>query len=75
MYKTVNNTYVSFRPGHKDFAFSPDGITLVPRASVVINEQCPDSYRSMIAYAINNGWVEPIANMRDSEYTMEVLRK
>lgn len=55
--------------------FSPDGITLVPRAHVIILEQCPWEVRDQINYALAKGWLQPVANMRDSEYTMELLRK
>ena len=55
--------------------FCPDGITMVPRAHVVILEQCPANIRDMVNYALAKGWVQPVANMRDTEYTMELLRK
>jgi len=55
--------------------FSPDGITLVPRAHVIILEQCPWEVRDQINYALAKGWLQPVANMRNSEYTMELLQK
>jgi hypothetical protein len=58
-----------------DFSFSPDGIKIVPRASFEISNQCPREYRLIIADCINNGWLKPVAHMRDVEYTMELLRK
>lgn len=67
--------YVTLLPGHEDFSFSPDGITVVPRASIEISQRCPENYRSLIAECFNQGWIKPIANMRDTEYTMELLRK
>lgn len=67
--------YVSLYKGQRDFTFSPDGLMLVPRASVMILEQCPHDVRDMINYALAKGWLQPVANMRDSEYTVELLRK
>jgi hypothetical protein len=55
--------------------FSPDGITLVPRAQIVVLEHCPVSIRDTLAYAVSQGYVHAIANMRDTEYTMELLQK
>jgi len=55
--------------------FCPDGISLVPRAHCEILEQCPANIRDMINYALAKGWLQPVANMRDTEYTMELLRK
>jgi hypothetical protein len=67
-HKTLRNT-------DADFSFSPDGMKIVPRASFEISDQCPREYRLIIADCINNGWLRPVAHMRDVEYTMELLRK
>jgi len=65
----------TLRSGDADFSFSPDGFKLVPRAGFEINHQCPREYRLIIAECINNGWLQPVAHMRDTEYTMELLQK
>jgi hypothetical protein len=74
MIKT-NRSYVTLRPGHEDFSFSPDGICIVPRASIEVSQRCPENYQSLIAECIGHGWIKVVANMRDTEYTMELLRK
>ena len=74
MFKTTR-THVSLYRGQKDFTFSPDGITVVPRAHVEILESCPAEIRDQINYALAKGWLQPVANMRDTEYTMELLKK
>lgn len=74
MIKT-NRSHVTLRPGHEDFSFSPDGITIVPRASLEISETCPAQYQKILYECWGNGWIKPIACMRDVEYTMELLRK
>lgn len=63
------------RPGDKNFTFSPNGVTIVPRASFEISPNCPSNYAHVIATAYQNGWLKPVANMRDTEYTMELLRE
>ena len=68
-------SYKTLRPSDADFTFSPNGITLVPRASFEVNHQCPREYRLIISECINNGWLKPVAHMRDTEYTMELLQK
>lgn len=70
-----SKTYVSLCRGEDDFLFSPDGISLVPRAEIVISEQCPTHIRDMVDLAFRKGWVAPIANMRETEYTLELLQK
>jgi hypothetical protein len=76
MFKTsTGRPHKTLRAKDADFSFSPDGLTLVPRASFEVNDQCPREYRLIIAECINNGWLRPVAHMRDTEYTMELLRK
>lgn len=58
-----------------DFTFSPDGVTIVPRACIEVDANCPSIYKKMILEAHNYGWIKAVANMRDPEYTMELLRK
>jgi len=71
----ANRSHVTLRPEHKDFSFSPDGVTVVPRAAIEISQRCPSNYASLIAECISHGWIKPIAHMRDVEYTMELLKK
>jgi len=76
MFKTsISRPHKTLRAKDADFTFSPDGLTLVPRASFEVNNQCPHEYKLIIAECINNGWLKPVAHMRDIEYTMELLRK
>jgi hypothetical protein len=71
----ANRSHVTLRPGHEDFSFSPDGVTVVPRASIEISENCPAQYQKFLYECWGNGWIKPIAHMRDVEYTMELLKK
>jgi hypothetical protein len=75
MFKTSTNTYKTLKPKDPDFSFSPDGITLVPRASIAISQRCPENYKDLIQECVNHGWLQPVAHMRDVEYTMELLKK
>ena len=75
MFKTSTNTYKTLKPKDPDFSFSPNGITLVPRASIAISQRCPENYKDLIQECVNHGWLLPVAHMRDTEYTMELLQK
>jgi len=75
MFKTAKHTYRTLKPKDPDFSFSPDGITLVPRASIAISQRCPENYKDLIQECVNYGWLLPVAHMRDTEYTMELLQK
>jgi hypothetical protein len=74
MFKATRS-HVTLRPGHEDFSFSPDGVTVVARAGFDISQTCPKEYRMIILQCINNGWIRPVAYMRETEYTMELLKK
>jgi hypothetical protein len=69
------NTFKTLRPSDPNFTFSPDGIRLVSRAAIEISQRCPDNYASLIQECINHGWLKPVAYMRESEYTWELLQK
>lgn len=68
-------SYVTLTRRDDDFFFSPDGMTLVPRADIEIDQRCPDHWKTIIAEAMRKGWLRPRSHMRDTEYTMEILRK
>ena len=75
MFETSTHTFRTLRPKDSDFSFSPDGITLVPRAGIEISINCPDNYFQVLQTCIDKGWIKPVAHIRDVEYTMELLRK
>ena len=68
-------SHKTLRAKDADFTFSPNGLTLVPRASFEVSKECPREYKLIIAECIGNGWLRPVAHMRDTEYTMELLKK
>ena len=70
-----NRPHKTLRHKDADFTFSPDGFTLVPRASFELSNQCPREYKLIIAECIGRDWLKPVAHMRDTEYTMELLQK
>jgi hypothetical protein len=62
-------------PGDPDWHFSNDNLTLTPRASFSISQRCPVGYRQIIEECIDNGWLKPVAHMKNSEYMWEQLSK
>ena len=72
---TTGRSYKQLRPGDKNFTFSPNGVTLVSRAGFEISSNCPKDYAYIIQQAVQHGWLKPVANMRDTEYLVEVLKE
>lgn len=53
---------------HNDPRFMiKDQLTVSPRAGFEINPSCPREYRMIIAECINNGWIKPVAYMKERE--------
>jgi len=75
MIKISGTRFKTLHRGDDDFMFSPDGYTMVPRASFTVSSGCPENYREIIAECVNHGWLKPVAHMRDTEYTWEMLQK
>ena len=74
MIKQTKAGYRQILSGDPDFTFSPDGITVIPRASLHISQRCPDNYKLLLIECIQHGWIKPVAHMRHSEYTWEKLQ-
>jgi len=72
---TQGKPHKTLHRGDSDFTFSPDGLTIVPRASFEISEKCPPEYQKILYECWGNGWIKPVAHMRDTEYIVELLRK
>lgn len=68
-----NKTIKTIRKGNVDFLIH-NGLTMTPRAGFEISNECPRQYKLMIIEAINHGWLQPVAYMKDSEYMWEKLK-
>ena len=55
--------------------FIDNGIVMSPRAAFEISNDCPRQYKLMIMEAIKNGWIQPVAYMKESEYVWEKLKE
>jgi len=73
-YKIHQSTTRRIYRGQADFHII-DGVKMVPRAEVVVLEQCPNNIRDMVNYAIAKGWIQPVATVRDDELVWEKLAK
>ena len=64
--------FKSIQPGDEHFMMN-DGLKVVPRASLMIKNNCPDYFRTIIAQAYNEGWLVPVANVKTKELFWEVI--
>ena len=71
-YTSPEKTIKTIRKDDPDFHID-NGIFMSPRAGFEISNDCPRHYKSMIIEAVKNGWLKPVAYMKESEYTWEKL--
>jgi hypothetical protein len=50
-----------------------ENMMVYERASLRIEESCPEHARSMILHALGQGWLKPIANVLDRELAFDIL--
>jgi hypothetical protein len=72
-YTIASETIKTIRKGEADFHIHT-GFLMAPRAGFEISNRCPSQYKLMLVEAIRNGWIEPVAYMKDSEYMWEKLK-
>ena len=48
-----------------------DGMVTVPRAGFEISQRCPNEYKLILLDCIKNGWINPVATVKDNELFWE----
>lgn len=75
MYSTPSIKFKTWHQGADGFHFSPDGVSLVPRAGFQLSQEMPREYKLIIAECINNGWLKAVSHQPVQEYFIEELTK
>ena len=52
-----------------------DGMKVVPRAGIEIDRGCPQNFKHIIEQCAMQGWIRPIAYVKDSELFWEEFQK
>lgn len=52
-----------------------DGLVMAPRAGFEISDKCPREYKLIINECLSNGWLKPVATIKDSELFWEEFAK
>jgi hypothetical protein len=66
------STIRTIRKDDPDFHIT-NGITMAPRAGFEISGECPNEYKKIIQQCYHNGWLKPIAYIKESDYMWEKL--
>ena len=52
-----------------------DGVTVAHRAAMHIDSKCPMQVKALVLNALYEGWIKPVAYMKESEYLMARLSR
>ena len=63
------STVVTVRAGETSFLLK-DGLTLVPRASIEIANNCPSDIRKAITIGFAHGWLKTVAYVPETDPTL-----
>lgn len=64
----------TIRRGDPDF-YIRAGFTIAPRAGFEIDSNCPENTKRFLIECIENGWIKPVAYMKESEHIWEKLEE
>ena len=61
--------WVTLRPGDTSFRLN-DHVSVTDRASIEISGNCPQNYAEVIAMAIEQNWIQPVAAVPRTDPTL-----
>ena len=61
--------WVTLRPGDTSFQLN-DHVSVTDRASIEITGRCPQNYAEVIAMAIEQNWIQPVAAVPRTDPTL-----
>jgi hypothetical protein len=65
---------LEIKQGDKGFKFI-SGYVEYPRAAILVTDECPARVRLELQQWVSNGWIAPIAYVREDEYMWEKLKE
>lgn len=70
--RRCENDVIEIEPRDKGFKFMVSMVEY-PRAAISISNECPPDVRTQLQMYVGNGWIKPVAYVRESEYVWEKL--
>ena len=71
---TSKSSVRKISPGDSKFNII-DGMVVVPRAVIEIDRGCPQNFKHIIEQCAMQGWIRPIAHVKDNELFWEEFQK
>lgn len=68
------NKVLEIKQGDKGFKFV-SGLVEYPRAAIKVSNDCPHDVQLQLQVYVGNGWILPVAYVRESEYVWEKLKE
>lgn len=71
---TKQSKVLGIKQGDKGFKFT-ENLVEYPRAAISVSNDCPPEVRLQLQVWVSNGWIAPVAYVRESEYIWEKLQE
>ena len=68
------NKVLEIKQGDKGFKFI-SGYVEYPRAAILVTDECPARVRLDLQQYVSNGWITPVAYVKEDEYMWEKLKE
>jgi hypothetical protein len=65
---------LEIKQGDKGFKFI-SGYVEYPRAAILVTDECPARVRLDLQQYVSNGWITPVAYVKEDEYMWEKLKE
>ncbi len=65
---------LEIKQGDKGFKFI-SGYVEYPRAAILVDDSCPARVRLELQQWVNNGWIMPVAYVKDKDFIWEKLQE
>ena len=72
--KIYESSIKTLRPSDPNFNIV-DKFIVTPRAGIEISKKCPYEFRLIITQCLNEGWLIPVANIRDRDLFWDKLEQ
>lgn len=69
-----NEKVLEIKQGDKGFKFV-SGLVEYPRAAILVEDNCPYDVKLKLQQYVSNGWITPVAYVRENEYVWEKLKE
>jgi len=65
---------LEIKPTDQGFKFMV-GMVEFPRAAIAVEQDCPNDVRLQLQMYVSNGWITPVAYVKEQDYIWDTLKE